>query len=369
MRILFFHRWVGVHAGGTEAHLKELAFRLAKRGHEVHILTREGRELNDTTHVKVWRVPKTLWESDFSYEDLRVYLYTAIYVAKAFLMLLYLKFRGIDYDVVSVHFTTEAFLMRLTRKIFGWPYVFILEGYTDAEASEAKHADLQIAISCDIAIRCRKNFGYSPLVVPVGVDLERFTHPAKNIMLKQRYARKGENLILTVCRLEPRKDIPTLIDAAKIVSKANSGINFIIVGNGIKRHEIEERITASNLERVFLTGQVSDEQLPSYYKIADLFVLPTLYEGFGIVLLEAMASGLPIISTTAQAVPEVVGDAGILVLPKNPELLAEEILRVIGDKDLRKSLSESGLERVKRYSWNNLIVEYERAYISISEMK
>jgi len=365
MRILFFHRWVGVHAGGTETHIKELAFRLAQRGHEVHILTRDGTELKNTEQVIVWRVSKTPLESDFSFEDWRVYIYTFVYAIKAFLKLLTLKLKGINYDVVSVHFITEAFLMRFMRKLLKWTYVFVLEGYTDAEAREAGHADLQIAISHDIAQRCQRSYGYRPIVIPKGIDSERFNINIDGSDLRRRYSGNSEKLALTVCRLEPRKDIPTLISAANTVCKRDPHIKFIIVGDGICRKGIEEQIRSLKLtNKLILVGEVSyfNEELPKYYRACDFFILPTLYEGFGYVFLEAMVCGLPIIATAVPAVPEVVGDAGILVLPRRPDLLAEQILRVLNDSELRKRLSEKGLERVKKYDWGSLIVKYENAY-------
>ncbi len=363
MRILFFHRWVGVHAGGTETHVKELAFRLAQRNHEVHVLTAEGKELKGAGLAKVWRVSKSPFESDFSYEDGRVYIYTLIYLMKSFLKLLELKLEGIEFDVVSVHFTTEAFLMRFLRKIFRWPYIFILEGYTDAEANTARYADLQIAISKDIIDKCHAKFGYRPLFIPVGVDLAKYNE-AYGHDIRKKFCSDDEKLVLTLCRLDPRKDIPTLVSAAKIVREKDPAIRFIIVGDGIDRGRIEAKIIELNLQgNVKIVRDMPAS--PNYYKASDVFVLPSLYEGFGIVFLEAMASGIPIVSTTAKAIPEAVGDAGILVPPKQPELLAEAILQVIHDDRLKKELVSKGFRRVKRYSWNDLIVEYEKAYKSV----
>lgn len=366
MKILFFHRWVGVHHGGTESHIKEMALRLAKRGHTIHILTRDGNELRDLEHMlKIWRVTKNRGESDFSHmpRDIRLYVYFVLFLIKSFLKLLVIKLKGINYDIVSVHFITEAYLMRLIRPLFGWPYVFTLEGYTDAEAREARYANLQIAISRHEVEACLKNYGYEPLLIPKGVDLDRFNPNIDGADIKKRFCRQDEKLVLTVCRLEPRKDISTLILAAKILSRKDSKIKFIIVGDGISRMKIEKQIADLGLsEKMILERNVSDEQLPRFYRACDLFVLPTFYEGFGWVFLEAMACGIPIISNTVGAVPEVVGDAGVLLAPKNPELLAEKISELIYDKGLCQVLIEKGLERVKFFDWNRLIVEKEKAY-------
>ena len=368
MKILFFHRWVGVHGGGTETHLKELAYRLSRRGHRVDILTREGRELGDPElPIRVWRVSKNWRESPFSYEDvMRVLLHTSIFLLKSFLRLLLLKLRGIEYDVVSTHFVTEAFLMRVIRRVFCWPYIFVLEGYTDLEAREARHANLQIAISQDEVEKCSRNYGYKPLLIPVGVDTGRFNSSVDGTEIRKRYAKDTEKLILTVCRLEPRKDIPTLVSAAEIVSIKDPSIKFVIVGEGISRKGIEKMVRELSLtDKVMFAGEVSDEELPMYYRACDLFVLPTLYEGFGIVFLEAMACGVPIVSTNVGAISEVVGDCGVLIPPQCPEILAEKILEIIENGELRKKLVMRGTEQVKEYDWDRLILKYEKAYQSV----
>ena len=368
IRILFFHRWVGVHVGGTETHIKELASRLSKRGHLVHILTREGDELKGyESLMRIWRVTKNWKESPFSYEDIRVYVYTLMFLFKSFFRLLTLRLKGIQFDVVSVHFVTEAFLIRLVRWLFGWPYVFVLEGYTDLEAREAKHANLQIAISQDITDKCFANYGYKPLFIPPGIDLERFNAEVDGSGIRKQYSKNNEKLILTACRLDPRKDISTLVFAASIVCGQDPHIKFIIAGDGIEREKIERQIKDLGLsDKVKI---IRKTVTPEYYRACDIFVLPSLYEGFGIVFLEAMASGIPIISTTAPAIPEVVGESGVLVPPRKPDLLAEKILQVINDDKLREKLREKGFERVKKYDWDGIVVEYEKAYESVIKPK
>ncbi len=367
MKILFFHRWVGVHGGGTETHLKMLAFKLKELGHDVEILTREGNELKENKDIKVWRIPKTLFESPYSYEDFRVYIYTFIYMIKAALFLLYLKYiKKKNYDVVSVHFTVEALIMRILKPLLKWPYVFILEGYTDHEAKEAKHADAVVGISMDEIKRVKEKYGYEPIFIPIGIEKKKFQSKAKSI--KNEYCKKNEKFVLTLCRIEPRKDIPTLIEAIDIIvnKKKYTDAKFIIVGEGISSNKIKEMIKDKNLTKyAIMVGRIDDKDVPSYYKSADLFVLPTLYEGFGIVFIEAMCFGVPIISTNISAVPEVVGNAGILIEPKNPELLANTILKVLKNERLLKELSNNAKKRIKLYDWDNLIKKYEAVYKSV----
>lgn len=315
--------------------------------------------------MKVWYVTRNPSEPPFSRSlsvDKRLPIYALMFAAKSLLKLLILRLKGIKFDVVSVHCTLEALLMRLVRRVFGTPYVFIFEGYTDLEAKVAKHANLQIAISQDIVNKCFTNYGYKPILIPIGVNKNWINTNALEI--REKHAKNGEKLVLTACRLDARKDIPTLISAADIVRQNNPKIKFLIVGDGVERERLQKQINMlklSNTVKIIREMPIS----PGYFKACDIFALPSLYEGFGIVLLEAMSAGLPIISTTAPAIPEVVGDAGILIPPRKPELLAEKILQLANDDKLRKELIERGLRRAKKYDWDKLITKYEKAYESV----
>jgi glycosyltransferase involved in cell wall biosynthesis len=146
-----------------------------------------------------------------------------------------------------------------------------------------------------------------------------------------------------------------------MVLEKNPHHRFLIVGDGLERTYLEELLGSLGLEdtvRIIPEIPVS----PQYYSACDLFVLPSLYEGFGIVFLEAMSAGLPIVSTTAPAIPEVVGGCGVLVPPKRPDLLASAILDVLGNNSLRAQLIKCGLDRSNAYSWEKLIRDYEIIY-------
>lgn len=315
--------------------------------------------------MKVWYVAQNPGEPPFSrsiQNDKKLLIYALIFAFQSLLKLFILRLEGIRFDVVSVHCTLEAFLMRFVRLLFGTPYVFIFEGYTNMEAQVAKHANLQIAISRDIVNKCFISYGYKPIVIPIGINKNWSNVDGSKI--RGKYAKNGEKLVLTVCRLDPRKDIPTLISAANIVNRVNPKVKFLIVGDGLDRERIEKQIInlkLSDAVKIIREMPIS----PSYFKACDLFVLPSLYEGFGIVFLEAMSAGLPVISTTAPAIPEVVGDAGILVPPKNPEALAEKIFLVLKNDGLRRDLIKRGLRRARQYDWSKLIVRYEETYKSV----
>lgn len=147
------------------------------------------------------------------------------------------------------------------------------------------------------------------------------------------------------------KNTDMVIEAyKKVVDKFPQCPHLVIIGN--KKWLLRQMTYASNLDaKITFTGYVSDEDLPSLYSGALAFIYPSLYEGFGFPVLEAMASGIPVISSATSSLPEVVGDAGLLVDPENPSDIAEKIFLLINDEKLRNSLREKGTERVSKFSW------------------
>lgn len=372
MKILFFHRWVGVHKGGAETHLLNLAQGFCNLGHEVTILTRQGQMLYDLDkRIKVIRISKNYGESDHSYADFRVYLHTFLFMLKSLTKLFGLKFKGKKFDLISVHFATEAIVARIFRFFVGIPYIFILEGYTPLEAMTARHADRRIAISHYEASVYKQRHHLEAEVIYIGVEPNRFLVEREAIeKLRAQFVAADEFLVLTVCRLEPRKDISTLLAAAKMVNQKNSRIKFLIVGDGISRQELTDFIKKNNLNTfVKLVGYVSDAELSIYYRAADLFVLSSKEEWFGIVFLEAMASGLPIISTEVDACPEIISDTGVFFAKGDYPGLSEKILTLIEHPELRKELSQKALTRSRKFSWDKQILLYEKAYQGILERR
>lgn len=369
MRILFFHRWVGVHKGGTETHIRELADRFQKMAHEVTILTREGNELNGfNPAVKIIRIPKNIGESDHSYEDFRVYIHTLFFMAKAFFKLFCLLTKPGNFDVISVHFFTELWVAKVCVIFKKIPIVFVLEGYTSLEAKAAKFADRKISISSFEAEMYRKNHSLESVVIPIGIDLARFSvSKSSTEHLIHKFAPNKEKIALTVCRLEPRKDLFTLIKAVKYLEEKVNSIKFLIVGDGISRKQIEKEIQVQGLEnRILLPGRIDDSDLPYYYACADFFILPTKQEWFGIVFVEAMASGLPIITTTVGACPEVAGECGLYFKSEDHVALAEKIMELSDNNLLLQNLSKCSIRRAGNFDWNKVIKKYEEQYNFLS---
>jgi glycosyltransferase involved in cell wall biosynthesis len=169
--------------------------------------------------------------------------------------------------------------------------------------------------------------------------------------------------VLNVGVLSPRKNIVRLIEAYNIARK-KFDVSLVIVGpKGWGYEEIYEKVKELNLDdKVKFVGSVAEEDLPALYRGASLFVYPSLYEGFGIPPLEAMACGTPVIASNTSSLPEVVGNAGILVDPNNVAKLADAMVKVISNGDLAKEYASKGLERVKEFSWKKSAKEILDVY-------
>jgi len=150
-------------------------------------------------------------------------------------------------------------------------------------------------------------------------------------------------LILFVGQLIPRKGVLTLLDAFRDIASLRNDVSLMLVGKGPLREELRARGVAYGLqERFFIQDYASQTLLPKYYALADVFVLPSLYDAFGVVVSEAMACGLPIVTTyTVGATSNIVQDGvnGFIVPPQQPKPLAEALLKIIGDDARRASMS------------------------------
>ncbi len=198
--------------------------------------------------------------------------------------------------------------------------------------------------------------------------LESHFYPLQNDYLLRRLLERydiGYPYILAVGTLQPRKNFVRLIKAYNIlVREYHLPHKLVIVGSkGWLYDEIEETISDLRLEgRVQLTGFVKDEDLPYVYSAADVFAFPSLYEGFGIPILEAMACGTPVVTSSVSSMPEVAGDAALLVSPYDVEALASTLWLVIDDIFLQHELCLRGFKRRKQFDWRETAKKLVRAY-------
>lgn len=208
-------------------------------------------------------------------------------------------------------------------------------------------------------------------VVYPGVE-ERF-RPIKDRTLLDG-VRKRYNLpprfILGLGTLQPRKNFTRLIQAYSLLITHYPFLHLVIAGGkGWLYEEIFATVERLGLEeKVVFLGFVADQHLPALYNLADLFVFPSLYEGFGIPPLEAMACGTPVITSDASSLPEVVSEAGPMVEATSVEALTEALKRVLEDNSLRERMMAKGVEQAKKFTWEKAAAKLLSLYEAISNI-
>jgi glycosyltransferase involved in cell wall biosynthesis len=177
--------------------------------------------------------------------------------------------------------------------------------------------------------------------------------------------------ILGLGTLQPRKNFIHLIEAFADLRFAICDLHLVIAGGkGWLYEEIFATVEQLGLEeKVIFPGFVADEHLPAIYNLADLFVFPSLYEGFGLPPLEALACGTPVITSDASSLPEVVGEAGLMVEATDVEALAEAMKQVLGDAALREGMIVKGMKQAKKFTWEKTAAKLLSLYEAISNIQ
>ena len=187
------------------------------------------------------------------------------------------------------------------------------------------------------------------------------------ISVQKKYHIPDAPYVLSICTLEPRKNIDHVIRCfAKLVQEQKlKDLYLVLVGTkGWSYSKIFEEISNFDLvkDRIIITGYVADEDLAALYSGALAFAYLSFYEGFGLPPLEAMQCGVPVITSNTSSLPEVVGDAGIMLDPLDVDGLCQSMLDIYSDSALRKQMSWKSLERSKQFSWEKCIQETLAAY-------
>ncbi|MBW4648578.1 MAG: glycosyltransferase family 4 protein [Kastovskya adunca ATA6-11-RM4] len=188
--------------------------------------------------------------------------------------------------------------------------------------------------------------------------------------VRNKYGIPNEPYILSLSTLEPRKNIDRVIQCfARLVQEQNiQDLYLVLVGSkGWDYDKILEEISKQNFlkNRIILTGRVADEDLAAIYSNALAFVYPSFYEGFGLPPLEAMQCGVPVITSNTSSLPEVVGDAGIMVDPTDSDELCQSMLKIYNSPSLRETMSMKSLEQAQNFSWEKCTRETIAAYKTV----
>jgi glycosyltransferase involved in cell wall biosynthesis len=231
-----------------------------------------------------------------------------------------------DLFVLSAEYSTPEFRRRFAEQARG----------------AAERSDLIIAVSEFTACQVENLLGVERARI-------RVVHHGVNAPAP-RGNNARENAILFVGAIQKRKNLVRLVDAFERVA---SGWKLVLVGStGFGAEEIFQKIERSPRRNdIEVTGYVTDAELERLYARARVFAFPSLDEGFGMPVLDAMARGVPVLTSNRSALPEVAGDAALLVNPENGDEITAGLERITGDEELRRDLARRGLERSAQFSW------------------
>ncbi|RLF39565.1 MAG: hypothetical protein DRN00_01540, partial [Thermoplasmata archaeon] len=201
--------------------------------------------------------------------------------------------------------------------------------------------------------------------VPLGVDATVFRPLVENVQeLKESIIENAEKkVILFVGRLNPVKDLPTLFKAFKMLSRERDDLALLVIGSGVEETRYREMVEQMGIaDKVFFLGFVPHDNLPVYYNIADVYVLPSLWEEWSNTIMEAMACGVPVVATNVGANPYLIkdGETGFLVPPREPRALAEKIAFVLDNPELVKEIARKARAEIVKYSITSMSSAYKK---------
>jgi len=193
-------------------------------------------------------------------------------------------------------------------------------------------------------------------VIPNGVELDRF-YPA------EANQRPDAIRLLTVGRLSVTKRVEMLIDAVEVLHKQGFKLRFTIAGGGALEPQLRAAILERNLAGVIeMTGRTNSEDMPKLYRQNDIFISASMQEGMSNAMLEAMASGLPIITTRCEGLEELIDDNGLIVEPANAGAIATAIKKLADDQRLCRQMSLAARRRAEQFSWSRVAEQYLALY-------
>jgi glycogen(starch) synthase len=370
--------------GGLGRHVRKLSENLARQGVEVHVLTRGAREhpLEETrAGVHVHRVA----EPGFPKDDLEAF------VGWVDDMNAHMRDAGrrvcqrFDFDLIHGHDWLVAKACQSLSRSAGLPYLTTIhateygrhQGWVGKhpqsyihriEARMAKRADGVICCSHYMCGHVADVFGIDEArvdVIPNGIDPEDLVAVDDLAALRARFAEPDQRLVLLIGRLVYEKGFQVALDALPGVIRRLGDVRFVVAGSGTHEAELRKQARRLGLMKhgTFL-GWIGDDVLHSLYRIADLCVVPSLYEPFGIVALEAMASGVPCIVADTGGLREVVPnfEVGLRFRGGSARHLATMMERVLSDAELRDRLVTEASEHVLRFDWADVATQTRAVY-------
>ena len=342
---------------GAERYIENLAIFLKKIGHDVKIVTsywNGGKRHDNFNGIPILRVldSKTVFGklgskifleyitfglNLYRYKNFKFYKDSDIVILKnAIPFSRFFKIKRIPLIYVFYHIKMNKYIHYYEKNLF------------------KQHKDI-IAISSSSKTSLIDVFGLKGKkikVIPIGIDEKKFNPSNRSIQIRKKY---GNNILLYSGMLITRKKIPVLLRAMTYVIKEIADTHLILTGSGECLNEWKGLSISLGIQNnVSFLGFVGDKELLKYYASSDIFILPSVSEGFGQVLLEAMASGTPVICADVPPMSEIVGDGGLTFKADDSKDLAQKIIYLLKNREELARLKENALKIAMTYKWSEI---------------
>ncbi|MCJ7613457.1 glycosyltransferase family 4 protein [Candidatus Bathyarchaeota archaeon] len=372
--------------GGIARHCEGLAKALVQQKHDVHLFTLDfpgSPDYEVMDGVKVYRASTELGHPNFLTWVLMFNHFLSKRMADVT--------RTVDFDVIHVHDWLAAFSGISFKHYLKKPMVLTVHS-TEVGRAQGLHSPDSFSINgiewwatyeANRVIVCSQSmkdeicnhFNIPEKKVDVisnAIDATKYQTSVDRGSVRQRYGVGwGEKLILCVGRLVPQKGIEYFIRAIPQIARHYPEAKYVIVGEGWSRDILEAEARASrHANKIKFTGFASDQEVIDLMTSADVLVVPSIYEPFGIVALEGMATGVPVVASQVDGLAEVIDHerTGLFVFPRSPESIAWGIERILSDPDHARWLTENAKEKLhKAYSWEAVAMKTVDVYRKVVE--
>jgi D-inositol-3-phosphate glycosyltransferase len=376
--------------GGMNVYVRELSREMGRRGYLIDVFTRRAEPdvpavVQAAPNVRVVHLragPDGVEGRRNLYAHLRDFEDDLLAFQRA---------EGIDYDIVHSHYWLSGLLGLRLRQRWGTPLVNMFHTLGELkrranggseEPAVRIEVERRVAREADVIV-CASEHEKRALVdiygahadriavVPCGVDLSRF-RPIDKETARRSLGLNGERMILFVGRMEPLKGIDLLLGAAAHLDDEPPFRVLVVGGEGNGTDEVHRlRHLSAGLgieDRVDFMGPVGHDKLPLYYNAADVCVVPSYYESFCLVALEAMACGTPVVASHVGGLSVTVrdGETGYLIPRHSPQPFAERVAALLADEDLRRAFGRTATESVSGFGWDSVADAIEAVYRQIT---
>ena len=364
-------------SGGMNVYVRQLASALGDMGMKIDIFTREHSDVAnqiETIGPNVRVIHIKAGEPDAHLGDLYALLPDFLEELN--------KFReeeGLEYDVVHSHYWLSSWVGRELSQALAVPHVVTFHTLSlikmQSRAGEIEQSERSV-VETEVIATADRIIAFSPHerdamvrlyaadaskinLVPCGVDLEVF-RPLNQKSVRSSLGLNGEKILLYVGRVEPIKGLDLLVETAAQMD-SEEGVRMMVVGADVNGDREMDRVRQLAKERdledkIDFVGQVDHDDLPLYYNAADVCVVPSYYESFGLVALESMACGTPVVATRVGGLSTIIhhGRTGYLKSWRCPEAFANSVEMIISSDGLQQSMGEAARKRAEGMGWDNV---------------